>query len=77
MPLMAKGSCYHVLRALRKTNRLRDGQGLGEDAVAAILRETLLGLDYIHSHGQIHRDIKCVGSARARAAGILACSSPL
>ena len=67
MPLMAKGSCYHVLRALRKTNRLRDGQGLGEDAVAAILRETLLGLDYIHSHGQIHRDIKCVGSAaRAR-----------
>ena len=64
MPLMSKGSCYHVLRSLRKVGRLRDGQGLSEEAIATILRETLLGLDYIHSHGQIHRDIKCVAWRR-------------
>lgn len=68
MPLMSKGSCYHVLRCLRKVGRLRDGQGLSEEAIATILRETLLGLDYIHSHGQIHRDIKYVSVLRRRRA---------
>jgi len=53
MPLMDKGSCYHCLRMLRKSHRVRDGQGLAEDVIATILRETLLGLDYIHSHGQV------------------------
>jgi serine/threonine-protein kinase OSR1/STK39 len=58
MPLMDKGSCYHCLRMLRKSHRIKEGQGLSEEVIATILRETLLGLDYIHSHGQIHRDIK-------------------
>src|SRR5262249_25112694 len=58
MPLMDKGSCYYVLRMLKKMHRIGDGQGLPEECIATVLREVLQGLDYIHSHGQIHRDIK-------------------
>ena len=65
MPLMDKGSCYHCLRMLRKSHRVRDGQGLAEDVIATILRETLLGLDYIHSHGQV-RHGETRGSCRGR-----------
>jgi serine/threonine-protein kinase OSR1/STK39 len=58
MPLMDKGSCYYALRCLKRQGRIAEGQGLPEEAIATILREVLQGLDYIHSQGQIHRDVK-------------------
>jgi serine/threonine-protein kinase OSR1/STK39 len=58
MPLMDKGSCYYILRSLRKAGRIVEGQGLPEDIIATLLREALQGLAYIHAQGQIHRDIK-------------------
>lgn len=58
MPLMDKGSCYYVLRTLRKKGKIPDGHGLSEEHIATVLRELLQGLAYIHDQGQIHRDIK-------------------
>ena len=34
------------------------GEGLHEPCIAAIMKSTLLGLDYFHAQNQIHRDIK-------------------
>ena len=31
---------------------------MSEDQIAYVLRETLRGLDYLHNHGKMHRDIK-------------------
>ncbi|KAL5541399.1 hypothetical protein UlMin_043443, partial [Ulmus minor] len=51
MPFMAGGSCLHILKAAYP-------DGFGEAVIATILRETLKGLEYLHHHGHIHRDIK-------------------
>lgn len=52
MPLLGGGSCADVLQAAFP-------KGIKDEAIiATILRETLLGLQYLHQNGQIHRDIK-------------------
>ncbi|XP_042031984.1 serine/threonine-protein kinase BLUS1-like isoform X1 [Salvia splendens] len=51
MPFMAGGSCLHILKAVHP-------DGLEEVVIAKILREVLRGLEYLHQHGHIHRDVK-------------------
>ncbi|CAH9112877.1 unnamed protein product [Cuscuta epithymum] len=51
MPYMAGGSCLHILKAAHP-------DGFEEVVIATILREVLKGLEYLHDHGHIHRDVK-------------------
>ncbi|KAI3463498.1 hypothetical protein Pfo_020161 [Paulownia fortunei] len=51
MPYMSGGSCIHILKAAHP-------DGFEEVVIATILREVLKGLDYLHQHGHIHRDVK-------------------
>ncbi|XP_027121865.2 uncharacterized protein [Coffea arabica] len=51
MPYMAGGSCLHILKAVHP-------DGFEETVIATILRDVLKGLEYLHSHGHIHRDVK-------------------
>ncbi|KAL9459993.1 hypothetical protein AB3S75_003235 [Citrus x aurantiifolia] len=51
MPFMSGGSCLHILKAAYP-------DGFEEVVIATILREVLKGLDYLHHHGHIHRDVK-------------------
>ncbi|EYU21789.1 hypothetical protein MIMGU_mgv1a025697mg [Erythranthe guttata] len=51
MPYMAGGSCLHILKATHP-------DGFEEVVIATILREVLKGLEYLHQHGHIHRDVK-------------------
>ncbi|KAG0224394.1 hypothetical protein BGW42_005104 [Actinomortierella wolfii] len=48
MEYLAGGSCLDLLKP----------GPFSEDHVAIVLRELLLGLEYLHSEGKIHRDIK-------------------
>ncbi|KAJ8560637.1 hypothetical protein K7X08_022497 [Anisodus acutangulus] len=51
MPYMAEGSCLHILKAAYP-------DGFKEVVIATVLREALKGLEYLHDHGYIHRDVK-------------------
>ncbi|XP_068652640.1 serine/threonine-protein kinase BLUS1-like [Aristolochia californica] len=51
MPFLAGGSCLHILKAAYP-------DGFEEVVIATILREVLKGLEYLHHHGHIHRDVK-------------------
>ncbi|GAX23646.1 serine/threonine-protein kinase OSR1/STK39 [Fistulifera solaris] len=57
-PLMSKGSSLHCLQRARRILRDRNEVAKMEEHILYILHETLLGLQYIHENGQIHRDIK-------------------
>ena len=50
-PYLGGGSCLDLLR-----NGHADG--LEEIAIATILKHALLGLEYLHRNGHIHRDVK-------------------
>ncbi|KAL6635269.1 hypothetical protein ACP70R_027940 [Stipagrostis hirtigluma subsp. patula] len=51
MPYMAGGSCLHILKSVYPS-------GFEEAVIATVLREVLKGLEYLHHHGHIHRDVK-------------------
>jgi serine/threonine-protein kinase OSR1/STK39 len=52
MPWLEAGSCAHVMKTMAPT-------GLKDDAlIATILKEVLLGLQYFHNDGRLHRDLK-------------------
>ncbi|XP_020587966.1 serine/threonine-protein kinase BLUS1 [Phalaenopsis equestris] len=51
MPYMAGGSCLHIMKSAFPN-------GFEELIIATILKEALKGLDYLHHHGHIHRDVK-------------------
>lgn len=55
MPLMRKGSCLRIMKVLK---RMGLPDGMKEDWIATILKSTLIGLEYFHQQGQLHRDIK-------------------
>lgn len=55
MPYMAGGSCLHILKAAHP-------DGFEEVVIATVLREILKGLEYLHHHGHIHRDVKVSNS---------------
>ncbi|GMQ09365.1 hypothetical protein CsSME_00052770 [Camellia sinensis var. sinensis] len=55
MPFMAGGSCLHILKAAYP-------DGFEEVVIATVLREVLKGLEYLHHHGHIHRDVKVTSS---------------
>ncbi|KXN68241.1 kinase-like protein [Conidiobolus coronatus NRRL 28638] len=50
-PLLSAGSCLDILK-------LGYPEGLEESVIACILKQTLLGMEYLHKNGHIHRDIK-------------------
>lgn len=51
MPYMAGGSCLGIMKSAFP-------EGFEEPVIAAVLREVLKALIYLHFQGHIHRDVK-------------------
>eukprot|EP00892_Ulva_mutabilis_P009609 jgi/Ulvmu1/701/UM010_0073.1 len=51
-PYITHGSMLNIMKYAHP-------HGLSEELIAVIAHETLRGLDYLHHHGMIHRDVKC------------------
>lgn len=52
MPLLEGGSCAHIMKTIYP-------HGMKDEAmIATILKEVLLGLQYFHKDGRLHRDLK-------------------
>lgn len=64
MPYMAGGSCLHIMKSAYP-------DGFEEVMIATILREVLKGLDYLHHHGHIHRDVKVTSYLYSNFIGLL------
>lgn len=51
-PYITHGSVLNIMKYAHP-------HGLSEELIAIIAHETLKGLEYLHHHGMIHRDVKC------------------
>eukprot|EP00850_Spirogloea_muscicola_P010497 SM000062S19883 [mRNA] locus=s62:166492:173377:- [translate_table: standard] len=51
MPFCAGGSCLSIMKSAFP-------DGFEEAVIATVLKDTLKGLEYLHKHGHIHRDVK-------------------
>ena len=62
-PFLSGGSGLDIMKTKFK-------QGLEENCIATILKQVLQGLEYLHAHGLIHRDIKA-GNLLVSEAGLV------
>ncbi|KAI8148844.1 kinase-like domain-containing protein [Fennellomyces sp. T-0311] len=64
MPIMSAGSCHDLLLQ-------QHYEGLEEPLVACIIKQVVLGLQYLHGNGLVHRDVKAANLLLDRDTGIV------